>query len=91
MENFVLEGDIFYEEKKKAVSFCCSGGPSVISGQCRHTLYRMGGVAACWWAFPLAEILGCTYLVIMLRHLYRTDIKPLDDPLPEEGEEVIGA
>ncbi len=54
-------------------------------------LYRMGGVAACWWAFPLAEILGCTYLVIMLRHLYRTDIKPLDDPLPEEGEEVIGA
>lgn len=50
-----------------------------------YILYHLGGVSACWWSFPLAEILGICYLAIMLRHLYRTDIKPLDDPLPEEA------
>ena len=42
-----------------------------------YILFRIGGVTASWYAFPIAEVVGIIYSVIMLRHLYKTDIKNL--------------
>ncbi|MDO4745240.1 MAG: MATE family efflux transporter [Bacillota bacterium] len=42
-------------------------------------LSRIGGVSLVWYAFPLAEILGTLFLVIMLRHIYNNEIKRLDE------------
>ncbi|MEG0379384.1 MAG: MATE family efflux transporter, partial [Eubacterium sp.] len=39
---------------------------------------KIGGVTLVWWAFPLAEILGVAYSIIMIRHLYKKEIKNLD-------------
>lgn len=42
-----------------------------------YILYQIGGVEASWFSFALAEILGCTYLVIMLIRLYNRKLKNL--------------
>lgn len=40
-------------------------------------LIRIGGVTLSWASFPLAELLGVTYSAIMLRRLYKKEIKNL--------------
>ena len=42
-------------------------------------LIRIGGVALSWASFPLAEILGLSFSVIMLTRLYKREIKTLDE------------
>ena len=42
-----------------------------------YILYHMAGVAASWASFPLAEILGVIYSAVMLRVLYKKEIKNL--------------
>ena len=42
---------------------------------------RIAGLALVWYAFPLAEILGIVYLSIMLKMIYKKDIKQLDQPV----------
>ncbi|MFR7989871.1 MAG: MATE family efflux transporter [Anaerovoracaceae bacterium] len=42
-----------------------------------YILYHVGGVTVSWASFPLAEIIGLAYSAIMLRHLYRKEIKHL--------------
>lgn len=42
-----------------------------------YVLIRIGGVTLSWLAFPLAEILGLAYSVIMLRRLYKNEISKL--------------
>ncbi|MCQ2548104.1 MAG: MATE family efflux transporter [Clostridia bacterium] len=42
-----------------------------------YILSRIGGVALSWAAFPLAEILGTCYIIIVFRHLYKTEISKL--------------
>ncbi len=43
-------------------------------------LGQMGGVMMVWWSFPLAEILGTTYIAIMMRRLYKNEFMYLDNP-----------
>jgi Na+-driven multidrug efflux pump len=43
-------------------------------------LGKAGGVMAVWWSFPLAEILGTTYIAIMIYRLYKNEFMRLDDP-----------
>ena len=42
-------------------------------------LARFGGLSAVWWAFPFAELFSLTLCVIYMRHLYRAEIKPLEE------------
>lgn len=42
-------------------------------------LARIGGLTLVWYSFPLAEILGTTFLIIMLRYVYNKEIKYLDE------------
>lgn len=42
-----------------------------------YILYHTAGITASWMSFPLAEILGLTYSAIMLRVLYKKEIKTL--------------
>ncbi len=42
-----------------------------------YFIFHKFGVMASWYAFPLAEILGMAYTVVMFIHLYRTDIRRL--------------
>ncbi len=42
-----------------------------------YILYHLGGVTVSWASFPLAEIIGLAYSAIMLRYLYRKEIKNL--------------
>ena len=42
-----------------------------------YILFSLGGVELSWFSFPLAEILGCTYLTIMLIRLYNRELKDL--------------
>ena len=40
-------------------------------------LFKLGGVELSWFSFPLAEILGSAYLIIMLYRLYNRELKHL--------------
>ena len=40
-------------------------------------LIRLGGVTLSWASFPLAEIIGLTYSALVLRWLYRKELKNL--------------
>ncbi|MDD5922650.1 MAG: MATE family efflux transporter [Eubacteriales bacterium] len=42
-----------------------------------YILYHAYGVTASWFSFPLAEIFGVIYSVILLIHLYRKEIRNL--------------
>ena len=42
-----------------------------------YILFRIGGAELSWFSFPLAEILGCAYLIIMLRRLYTKELRHL--------------
>ena len=42
-----------------------------------YVLYHWKGVTVSWYSFPLAEILGTAYIIVMLRHLYIKEIKDL--------------
>ena len=44
-----------------------------------YILIRIGGVTLSWASFPLAEVLGVTFSVIMLIRLYKKEIKTLDE------------
>ena len=46
-------------------------------------LARFGGLSAVWWAFPFAELFSLTLCVIYMRHLYRSEIKPLEESAAE--------
>jgi putative MATE family efflux protein len=45
-----------------------------------YILGKTGGVMAVWWSFPLAEIIGTTYIAIMMYRLYKKEFLRLDDP-----------
>ncbi|HEX2947006.1 MAG TPA: MATE family efflux transporter [Clostridia bacterium] len=64
------------------------GMPSMIISTARQLLAllplaylmsRLGGLDATWWAFPMAETVSLTLTVLFLRHLYKTEIKPLPE------------
>ena len=42
-----------------------------------YILIRLGGVTLSWASFPLAEIIGLTYSVVMMRRLYKKEISNL--------------
>lgn len=42
-------------------------------------LAKIGGIKLVWFSFPLAEILGTSFLIIMLVHIYKNEIKRLDE------------
>lgn len=42
-------------------------------------LGKLYGLNAVWWAFPLAEVLGTTYLILAFIWLYKKDIKHLGE------------
>ncbi|MFQ9893838.1 MAG: MATE family efflux transporter, partial [Emergencia sp.] len=42
-----------------------------------YIIYHTAGITASWMSFPLAEILGLAYSAIMLRVLYKKEIKTL--------------
>lgn len=42
-------------------------------------LAKVGGITLVWYSFPLAEILGTAFLIIMLVHIYKNEIKRLDE------------
>ena len=42
-----------------------------------YILIRIGGVTLSWASFPLAEIIGLTYSVVMMRRLYKKEISNL--------------
>ena len=44
-------------------------------------LAKLGGLAAVWWAYPLAEIFGLCYTLFMVRWVYKKDISRLEDPI----------
>ncbi|MBQ4650868.1 MAG: MATE family efflux transporter [Firmicutes bacterium] len=44
-----------------------------------YILIRIGGVTLSWASFPLAELLGVSFSVIMLRRLYTREIVTLDE------------
>ena len=46
-------------------------------------LSRLGGLNAVWWAFPFAELFSLTLCVVYMRHLYRSEIKPLEESAAE--------
>lgn len=45
-----------------------------------YFLGKTGGVMMVWWSFPLAEILGTSYIAIMMYRLYKKEFLRLDDP-----------
>ncbi len=42
-------------------------------------LAKVAGLSLVWYSFPLAEILGTAFLIIMLRYIYKNEIKRLDE------------
>ena len=42
-----------------------------------YIIYHLAGITASWVSFPLAELVGLTYSAIMLRVLYKKEIKNL--------------
>lgn len=42
-----------------------------------YVIYHMAGITASWASFPLAEIIGLIYSAVMLRVLYKKEIKTL--------------
>ena len=42
-----------------------------------YILIHIGGVTLSWASFPLAEIIGLTYSALVLRWLYRKEIKSM--------------
>lgn len=40
---------------------------------------RISGLKLVWYSFPLAEILGTIFLIIMLNYIYKKEIKRLDE------------
>ena len=42
-----------------------------------YILIRIGGVTLSWASFPLAEVIGLVYSALMLRKLYRNEIKDM--------------
>ncbi len=47
----------------------------------------ISGLSMVWWAFPLAEIISILVSLIMLRRIYRLQIKPLGEKRPPEQED----
>ena len=45
-----------------------------------YILGQVGGVMAVWWSIPLAEIIGTTYIGLMMYRLYKNEFLRLDDP-----------
>ncbi len=48
-----------------------------------YILSRIGGLDAVWWCFPIAELASLCISSFCLRRVYRKDILPLRDPVPE--------
>lgn len=46
-------------------------------------LSRVGGLELVWWAFPIAELFALTLCSVFLLHVYRKEIKPETQPMPE--------
>lgn len=46
---------------------------------------RIGGVMMVWWSFPAAEIIGTSYIAIMMYRLYKKEFLKLDEP-PETDQ-----
>ena len=42
-----------------------------------YILIRIGGVTLSWASFPLAELIGLTYSIIMFKRLYKKEIATL--------------
>lgn len=42
-----------------------------------YVIYNLSGITASWASFPLAEILGLVFSAVMLRYLYKKEIKTL--------------
>ena len=42
-----------------------------------YIIYHLAGITASWSSFPLAEIIGVIYSAVMLRILYKKEIKTL--------------
>ncbi|MCI9382926.1 MAG: MATE family efflux transporter, partial [Lachnospiraceae bacterium] len=40
-------------------------------------LARVGGLAAVWWAFPIAEIVAVIMSTVLFRRIYCKKIQPL--------------
>ena len=43
-----------------------------------YILIRIGGITLSWMSFPLAEILGVTFSLIMFRRLYKNEISKME-------------
>lgn len=39
---------------------------------------KIAGLALVWYSFPVAEILGTVFMIIMLRYIYNKEIQRLD-------------
>ena len=44
-----------------------------------YLLSRTGVLSAIWWAFPIAEVVAVSLAAILLRQVYRKEIKPLEE------------
>lgn len=52
-----------------------------------YILSRIGGLDLIWWAFPISEVFGLTYVLVMLKWLFRHDINKMHryDELENHG------
>ena len=52
-----------------------------------YILSRIGGLDLIWWAFPISEIFGLTYVLVMLKWLFKHDINKMHryDELANHG------
>ena len=42
-----------------------------------YILAKAGGLGACWWAFPIAEVFSGVICFIFIRYAYKKEIHPL--------------
>ncbi|MBQ3280855.1 MAG: MATE family efflux transporter [Eubacterium sp.] len=49
-----------------------------------YILYNRYGIMATWYSFPIAELIGLAYMLIMLFVLYEREIKNLDQGMVEQ-------
>ncbi|MFR6582565.1 MAG: hypothetical protein ACLURP_11385 [Ruminococcus sp.] len=40
-------------------------------------LSKAGGLGACWWSFPIAEVFSGVICFVFIRYAYKKEIHPL--------------
>ncbi len=53
-------------------------------------LSKVGGLGACWWSFPIAEVFSVVICFVFIRYAYKKEIHPLYENKTDRRTRALG-